>query len=146
MKVNALTPIALGLALAFGAISGPTLAHAGSALVQGIRRVDIDILPNRKENEVKLSDKDKSIQVVVLGETNFSVSQIEPGTVEMGGARPVAQNGRRLDSNFDQQSDVEYRFQIGKLALTDTTKSLCLTGKLLDGQVFRGCGEVVVKP
>ena len=146
MKVNALTPIALGLAIALGAVSGPVVAHAGAAIVQGVRRIDIDILPNRKENEIKLSDKDKSIQVVVLGETNFSVSQIEPGTVEMAGARPVAQNGRRLDSNFDQQSDVEYRFQIGKLALTDTTKTICLTGKLLDGQLFRGCGDVVIKP
>ena len=146
MKVIAVTPIALGLALAVGAISGPSLAHAGAAVMAQVRRVDIDILPNRKENEVKLSDKDKSIQVVVLGETNFDVRQIEPGTVEMAGARPVAQNGRRLDSNLDQQSDVEYRFQIGKLALTDTTKTICLTGKLLNGDLFRGCGEVVVKP
>jgi len=146
MKVNALTPIVLGFALAVGAISGPSLAHAGAEFVQGVRRVDIDILPNRKENEIKLSEKDKSIQVVLLGETNFSVSQVEPGTVEMGGAFPVAQNGRRLDSNFDQQNDTEYRFQIGKLTLSDTTKMLCLTGKLKDGQLFRGCGEVVIKP
>jgi hypothetical protein len=146
MKVIAVTPIALGLALAFGAISGPTLASAAAAVAQGVRRVDIDILPNRKENEIKLADKDKSIQVVLLGETNFDVRQIEAGTVEMGGARPVALNGRRVDSNLDKQTDIEYRFQIGKLVLSDTTKELCLTGKLLDGQLFRGCGEVVVKP
>ena len=146
MKVNAVTPLVLGFALAFGAISGPSLAHAGAALIQGVRRVDIDILPNRKENEIKLSEKDKSIQVVLLGETNFSVSQVEPGTVMIGQTLPVAQNGRRLDSNFDQQTDTEYRFQIGKLALADTTKELCLTGKLLDGQMFRGCGQVVIKP
>ena len=146
MKVSKVTPIALGLALALGAISGPSLAHAGDALVQAARRVDIDILPNRKENEVKLSEKDKSIQVVLLGEVNFDVKQIEAGTVEMNGARPVALNGRRVDTNMDQQTDIEYRFQIGKLSLTEETKELCLTGKLLDGQVFRGCGEVVVKP
>jgi hypothetical protein len=146
MKVIAVTPIALGLALAFGAISGPTLASAAAAVAQGVRRVDIDILPNRKENEIKLADKDKSIQVVLLGETNFDVRQIEAGTVEMGGARPVALNGRKVDSNFDKQTDIEFRFQIGKLELSDTTKELCLTGKLLDGQLFKGCGEVVIKP
>ena len=146
MKVNAVTSIVLGFALAAGAIAGPSLAHAGASIVQGVRRVDIDILPNRKENEIKLSEKDKSIQVVLLGETNFSVSQVEPGTVMIGQTLPVAQNGRRLDSNFDQQTDTEYRFQIGKLALTDTTTELCLTGKLTDGQMFRGCGQVVIKP
>jgi hypothetical protein len=146
MKVNAITSVAVGVAIAFGAISGPSLAHAGAELVQGVRRVDIDILPNRKENEVKLSDKDKSIQVVLLGETNFSVGQIEAGTVEMEGVRPVSLNGRRVDSNFDQQTDIEYRFQIGKLPITEATTQLCLTGKLLDGQLFKGCGEVVVKP
>ena len=146
MKVIAVTPIALGIAIAFGAISGPSLAHAGAAIMQATRRVDIDILPNRKENEIKLSEKDKSIQVVVLGETNFSVNQIEQGTVEMGGTRPVTPRGRTLDSNMDQQTDVEYRFQIGKLVLTDTTTQLCLTAKLKDGQSIRGCGEVVVKP
>ena len=152
MKVTAFTPVALGLAIAFGAISGPPLAHAGAAMVQGIRRVEIDILPTRKENEIKLSEKNKSIQVVLLGETNFvlfdenGAGQIEAGTVEMGGARPVALNGRKVDSNDDKQTDIEYRFQIGKLALTDTTTTLCLTGKLLDGQQFRGCGDVVIKP
>ena len=146
MKAFAATPIALGLAIALGAITGPSLAHAGDVLVQAVRRVDIDILPNRKENEVKLSDKDKALQVVLLGETNFDVRQIEAGTVEMNGARPVALNGRRVDSNLDQQADIEYRFQIGKLNLTDTTKELCLTGKLLDGQQFKGCGEVIIMP
>jgi hypothetical protein len=146
MKAFAATPIALGLAIALGAITGPSLAIAGDTLVQAVRRVDIDILPNRKENEVKLSDKDKALQVVLLGETNFDVRQIEAGTVEMNGARPVALNGRRVDSNLDQQADIEYRFQIGKLNLTDTTKELCLTGKLLDGQQFKGCGEVIIKP
>ena len=146
MKVNAVTSVALGVAIAFGAISGPSLAHAGAELVQGVRRVDIDILPNRKENEVKLSDKDKSIQVVLLGETNFPVSQIEAGTVEMEGVRPVALNGRRVNVNIDQYADVEYRFQIDKLPLTESTTQLCLTGKLLDGQLFKGCGEIVVKP
>jgi hypothetical protein len=146
MKAIAATPIALGIAIALGAISGPSLAVAGDTLVQAVRRVDIDILPNRKENEIKLSDKDKALQVVLLGETNFDVRQIEAGTVEMNGARPVALNGRRVDSNLDQQADIEYRFQIGKLSLTDTTKELCLTGKLLDGQLFKGCGEVIIKP
>ena len=146
MKAFAATPIALGLAIALGAITGPSLAHAGDTLVQAVRRVDIDILPNRKENEVKLSDKDKALQVVLLGETNFNVNQIEAGTVEMNGARPVALNGRRVDTNMDQQTDLEYRFQIGKLNLTETSKELCLTGKLLDGQMFKGCGEIVVKP
>ena len=146
MKVNGVTSVAQGLAIAVGAISGPSLAHAGAELLQGVRRVDIDILPNRKENEVKLADKDKSIQVVLLGETNFSVGQIEAGTVEMEGVRPVSLNGRRVDSNLDQQTDIEYRFQIGKLPLTAATTQLCLTGKLLDGQLFKGCGEIVVKP
>lgn len=135
MKVTAVTSIALGLALAFSA-----------AIAQGVRRVDIDILPNRKENEIKLADKDKSIQVVILGETNFSVSQIEAGTVEMAGAKPVAMNGRRVNTNMDSDSDIEYRFQIGKMTIADTTTSLCVTGKLLDGQLFRGCGDVIVKP
>jgi len=146
MKLNEITSVALSIAVAVTGVAGPSHSPAGAEVLQAARPITIDILPNRKENEVKLSDKDKSIQVVVLGETNFDVRQIEPGTVEMAGARPVAQNGRRLDSNLDQQSDVEYRFQIGKLALTDTTKTICLTGKLLNGDLFRGCGEVVVKP
>ena len=146
MKAIPVTSVAVGIAIAFGAISGPSLAHAGASFVQGVRRVDIDILPNRKENEIKLSDKDKSIQVVLLGETNFSVSQIEAGTVEMNGVRPVSLNGRRTDSNLDQQTDIEFRFQIGKLPITLESKELCLTGKLLDGQLFKGCGEIVVKP
>jgi len=143
MKLPSITRTALGLVVA--AVCGVSVAEAAAAYAQ-VRRIDIDILPNRKENEIKLSDKKKSIQVVVLGETNFSVARIEPGTVEFAGALPVAQTGRRLDSNFDQRTDVEYRFEIGKMVLTDTTTSLCLTGKLQDGEHFRGCGEVVIKP
>jgi hypothetical protein len=146
MKVFAVTPVILGLAIALGALPGPSLAHAGAGMVQAVRRVEIDILPSRKENEIKLSEKSKSIQVVLVGEINFAVSEIDAATIEMGGARPVALKGRTVDINFDKQDDLEYRFQIGKLALDDTTKSLCLTGKLLDGQQFRGCGDVVIKP
>ena len=74
------------------------------------------------------------------------IGSIDQATVEMAGARPVSMNGRRVDTNLDRYPDVEYRFQIGKLALTDTTTSICLTGKTRNGDLFRGCGEVVVVP
>lgn len=146
MTVNEITSIALSIAIAFTGVAGPALAPSGAEVVQAARPVTIDILPNRKENEVKLSDKGKTLQVVLLGEANFAVGQVEDVTVEMEGVRPVSMNGRRVNVNVDQYPDVEYRFQIGKLPLTEATTQICLTGKLLDGQLFKGCGEVIVKP
>ena len=138
--------IALGVGVGIAAVCGLSVADATASLAQDVRQIVIDILPNRKENEIKLADKNKSLQVVILGEANFSVASIDQATVEMAGARPVSMNGRRVDTNLDRYADVEYRFQIGKLALTDTTTSICLTGKTRNGDLFRGCGEVVVKP
>lgn len=146
MRMTSARRFALGVGVGIAALCAASVPDATASLVQGVRRIEIDILPNRKENEIRLADSNKSLQVVVLGEANFNVAQIDRSTVQMAGAMPVSMNGRRVDTNLDRHADIEYRFEIGKLALTDTTTSLCVTGKLRDGDMFRGCGDVVIKP
>jgi hypothetical protein len=131
-----------GYKLAFALLLGaPTIAIA-----QNFRPVEIEILANRKENEIKLSDKNKAIDVTVLGALNFSVLDIEKGSIQIEGAMPNSMNGRSVDYNNDRNRDYEYKFAVGKLKIDESTTEICLTGALTNGTKFRGCGPILVKP
>lgn len=110
------------------------------------RIIDIEILGTRKDNEIKLAEKNRNIDVTVLGSVNFKIEDIDKATVQIEGVRPVSVNGRKVDYNEDQNPDVEYRISVGKLKIDESTSTLCVTGALLDGTTFRGCGPVTVKP
>ena len=127
-----------------------TAATASTATAQAAggaqRIVDIEILGSRKENEIKLSEKNRSIDVTLLGSVNFKVEDVDKATIQIDGARPTSVNGRKVDYNEDRNDDTEFRFTIGKLKIDESTTTLCLTGALMDGTTFRGCGPIVVKP
>jgi hypothetical protein len=131
----------LPLAILLGAA-----ATASTASAQSARTVDIEILATRKENEVKLSEKNRPIDITVLGSVNFDVKEIDKATIQIEGAMPTSVNGRSVDYNNDNIRDTEYKVAVGKLKIDESTTSICLTGALLDGTKFRGCAPVVVKP
>ena len=135
----------LSLAVLLGVAS---TASVGSAQADAgvFRPVEIEILATRKENEIKLADKNKSIDVTILGTLNFNVAEIDKGTVQIQGAMPMSMNARSTDYNNDRNRDFEYRVAIGKMKIDETTREICLTGALTDGTKFRGCGPVVVTP
>lgn len=135
----------LPLAILLGAAASSSTATAQSAGVD-YRTVDIEILATRKPNEIKLSEKNKPIDITVLGSVNFDVKEIDKGTVQIEGAMPTSVSGRSVDYNDDSIRDTEYRVTVGKLKIDESTATLCLTGALLDGTKFRGCGPIVVKP
>ena len=133
--------LAVLLGLAATASVGSAQADAGV-----YRPVEIEILASRKENEIKLADKNKAIDVTILGALNFSVLDIDKGTILIQGAMPTSMNGRSVDYNNDRNRDYEYKVAIGKMKIDETTREICLTGALTDGTKFRGCGPVVVTP
>ena len=110
------------------------------------RTVDVEILATRKENEVKLSEKNRPIGITVLGSVNFDGQEIDKATIQIEGVMPTSVNGRSVDYNNDTLRDFEYRIAAGKLKLSEATTTICVTGALLDGTKFRGCGPIVVKP
>jgi hypothetical protein len=130
--------------LAFALLAGATIAPTASA--QNYRPIEIEVLASRKENEVKLSDKNKAIDVTILGGLNFSVLEIEKGSIMIDGVQPNSMNGRSVDYNSDRNRDYEYKFAVGKLKIDESTTEICLTGALTDGTKFRGCGPILVKP
>ena len=135
--------------LPFAIVLG-TAATASTATAQSAggnyRTVDVEILATRKENEVKLSEKNRPIDITVLGSVNFSVEDIDKATIQIEGVMPTSVNGRSVDYNNDTLRDYEYRIAVGKLKLDESTTTICLTGALLDGTKFRGCGPIAVKP
>ena len=134
----------LPLSILLGAAVAPSTATAQAGGAQRI--VDIEILATRKENEVKLSEKNRPIDITVLGSVNFDVREIDKATVKIEGAMPTSVNGRSVDYNNDNVRDTEYKVAVGKLKIDESTSTICLTGALLDGTTFRGCGPIVVKP
>ena len=139
---------AVGIFAGIACAAAPRVDGAPPAPVNGgdYRLVDIEILGSRKDNEIKLSDTDRAIDVTILGSLNFSVLDIDDGTVRIEGAMPNLMRGRSVDYNNDRNRDYEYQVTVGKLRLGPGTSSICLTGALLDGQKFRGCGPVSVTP
>ena len=134
----------LSLALLLGAaFSSPLVAQPAGA---SARIVNIEILGTRKENEIKLSEKNRPIDVTLLGSVNFDVKDVDKSTVQIEGVSPVSVTGRKVDYNEDGTPDTEYRVTVGKLKIDESTTTLCITGALIDGEKFRGCGPVIVKP
>jgi hypothetical protein len=150
MKVIALcAPVALGVAALLGGSTRNATATAPAAVTSGpqdYRRVEIDILPTRKDKEIKLSEKNKAIDVAILGQTNLPISQFEKGTVEFAEALPTTMAYTSKDINADGKSDANYKFAIGKMKLAVGDTVACVIGTLLDGQKFKGCGKITVVP
>jgi hypothetical protein len=137
----------IGMLIATTASAGCSrLGRGGDFGDTDYRPIDIEILASRAENEIRLSDENKAIDVTVLGSLNFGVLEIDDGTVRIEGAMPNSMHGRSVDYNNDRHRDYEYTVEIGKLKLGPSTRSICLTGALTDGRKFRGCGPVVVTP
>jgi hypothetical protein len=141
-----LRPRPYHLSLAFLLAAAAMAPTATAQPAGGYRVVDIEVLATRKENEIKLSEKNRPIDVTVLGSVNFDVRDIDKATIQIEGVMPTSVNGRAVDYNNDTLRDYEYRIAVGKLKLDESTRTICLTGALLDGTKFRGCGPIVVKP
>lgn len=115
--------------------------------------VDIDIKPSSYPNSICLSDQGL-LPVAILGRDAFDVTEIDASTIEIGGVSLATRGSWKApklacsyeDVNEDGYMDLVAFFDVQALDLTETTESLTLTAKLLDGTPIIGTDSVRVVP
>jgi hypothetical protein len=110
-------------------------------------QVDVRVEPQRPNFEIKLADKNKPVNVCIMG-TGLSLDfgLIDQPTLEFAGTAPNSMTGRRRDCDSDGKQDMSYPFTTSKLKVTPTDTLACLDAKLTDGRSIRGCAKIKVVP
>jgi hypothetical protein len=148
-----LTTIAVATALTtvmVGAVRSAA-AHfdtAGStaSLVDAQRRMRIMVTPAVANNDINLAQKNKAVDVAILGENSFDFSEIDPQTVEFAGAIPARSASKSGDVDNDGVSDRTYTFTTSQLKLTPADTMACLTLQTMQKLKMSGCDKVKVLP
>ncbi|MFC2083124.1 hypothetical protein ACFLSG_03700 [Candidatus Bipolaricaulota bacterium] len=105
--------------------------------------VDIDIKPGSDPNSINLGAKGV-MPAAILGAEDFDVTDIDPTTVRLADAAPVRWN--QADANGDNFVDLQFKFRIQELALTDESVEAALIGELWSGTAIEGVDSVRIVP
>ncbi len=119
--------------------------------------VDIDIKPGSDPNSINIGEKGL-LPVAILGSNTFDVADIDPSTIELGGASLASRGSAKApkmaysleDVDGDGHIDLIAFFSVTDLVevgvLTDTTVELILTAELYSGPSIAGSDSVRVVP
>jgi hypothetical protein len=89
------------------------------------------------------------IPVVILGESEFDVGEIDLATLEFGpgGAQPAHRSGGHSgDVNEDGIVDLVSHFNVREMSLAVGDDEICATGNTFDGRAFEGCDAIRTLP
>ena len=98
--------------------------------------VDIDIRSANDADSINCSNPKEVITVVIIGTSDFDVTQVDTRSVEFEGAFEMNMQGHFEDIDGDGDIDLVFRFRMGD----DTEGNL--TGLLVDGTPFEGTDAV----
>lgn len=109
--------------------------------------VAIDIKPGSYPNSINLNSGGV-VPVAIFGSADFSVSEIDPGTVSLAGASVLGQRNVLLshleDVDGDAYLDLVVQIDSTKLNLSENDTEATLTGQLINGKTFKGTDTVKV--
>jgi hypothetical protein len=119
-------------------------AHQIDSLGLGPLRVAIDIVPEKKQNQVQPGRWD-FLPVAILGSPGFDVLNVDRESLVFGpsGARPS--NGRSWrvrDVNGDGHTDLLTFYRTRETGIVEGDSRACLTGATVSGTRFEGCDSV----
>jgi len=89
------------------------------------------------------------IPVVILGEPEFDVGEIDLSTLEFGpgGAQPAHRRGGHFgDVNEDGLTDIVSHFRVKDASLAVGDEVVCVTGDTVGGRAFDGCDAIRTLP
>jgi hypothetical protein len=152
--VKIVRSLAVAGALTFILVSAArsAAANVGTALkatelVDGSqRRMRISITPVIANNDINLAQKNKAIEVAIIGEPTWDFTDIDPQTVEFAGAIPARSSYKSTDVDNDGQSDRIYSFTTSQLKLTPADTMACMKLETLQKLKVSGCDKVKVIP
>ena len=104
--------------------------------------VVIDVKPGCSQNKINLKSWGL-LPVAVKTTKDFNVRDIDPGTVEFAGARPVWR--MCYDVDRDRDKDMLLFFRIKSLDLGENSAEATLTGKTKEGKSFTGKDKVTIE-
>ena len=109
--------------------------------------ITIDIKPSKKTG-VNIIDlkKDKKLEVVVVGSTDFDALQVDPGTVKFGPNKQRPKRSKTKDYNRDGFSDQVLTFQPNETGIACGDTSAILIGKTYGGVEVQGSDIFTVTP
>jgi hypothetical protein len=113
----------------------PTMAMAAVT-------VDIDIRSANDADSINCSNPKEVITVVIIGTSDFDVTQVDTRSVEFEGAFEMNMQGHFEDIDGDGDIDLAFRFRMGDTVLRCEDTEGRLTGLLVDGTPFEGTDAV----
>jgi hypothetical protein len=100
--------------------------------------VDIDIRSANDADSINCSNPKEVITVVIIGTSDFDVTQVDTRSVEFEGAFEMNMQGHFEDIDDDGDIDLVFRFRMGDTVLRCEDTEGKLTGLLVDGTPFEG--------
>ena len=102
------------------------------------------IMVNPHEHRVIDTRHRDLVRVYVFGTSGFDVTQIDPNTVSMNGAKPIAELVRRV--NKDEFKDAVFVFRADQMSLPYGKTQATLKGSLYNGDSFQSSRTVLNVP
>ena len=114
-------------------------------LPAGPTTVDIDILPGRSPNKLRILSK-KNLWVSILTSVDFNALDVDPGTVQIGvNGATINRSPKSQDSDGDGDLDLEVRFEVKDIGIVCGDTELTLSGETYDGRSIVGTDSIITR-
>ena len=138
-----------GSVLMTGGFGGATDLSSAELFVPPFLVVPVDIRPKSTENRIFLSGG--KVPVVILSNSDFDATTVDPLTVSLAGAAIANTNKGKLlavvtDVDGDGLDDLLVYFSMADLELSTDDTEAFLTGETFDGIPIQGADLVQVIP